>query len=304
MTNTCPKKGSTTLSLMRFTKMHGLGNDYVYLDCWNDFPDTYLPDFARLVSKRHTGIGADGLILLCQPTPGTDADAQMIMFNADGSESEMCGNGLRCVAKLAYDNGHLPETALSQPVFFETGAGILSVQLKEGTTQERSVSVDMGQPRLDGEQIPTLIDATPPLQHNFTIAGESYPITAIGMGNPHAVCFVDDAETTAVQAAGSTIEHHELFPNRTNVEFVSRLPDENGIPCLRQRTWERGSGETQACGTGACATLVAAILTGYITQREAIIRLNGGDLHISWPDDFENIIMTGPATTIFTGNIS
>lgn len=283
---------------MRFTKMHGCGNDYVYLDGWKEsLPDQKaLPELAVKISNRHTGVGSDGLIAVL---PSTVADARMLMFNSDGSMSEMCGNGIRCAAKLAYDNGHVRKPRMR----FETGAGLLDVTLTlDGNGHCSGASVDMGRPRLKPEEVPVRHPGTGPiLELHLDAAGATRRVLAVGMGNPHAILFVDDVDGADVARVGPALEHHQEFPRRTNVEFAKRIGDERGLSVLRQRTWERGAGETMACGTGACATAVAAILDRRITGREAIVRLNGGDLHVSWPDNAASVIMTGPAVTVFAG---
>ena len=278
--------------------MHGLGNDYVYIDAWRDGMPAELPDLARRMSDRHRGIGSDGLILLCPPRDPQNAEARMLMFNADGSESEMCGNGLRCVAKLAYDHGHIPDDRMR----FETGAGILSVKLLLEGKACHGAQVVMGKPRLNPAEVPvqaTAIESKIALE--LESDGQTWQLLAVGMGNPHAVCFVDDVEALDLAAIGPALEHAAVFPNRSNIEFAQRLTDENGVAILRQRTWERGSGETEACGTGACATAVAAILDQRISERQCKVRLNGGDLDISWLDDDAEVIMSGAATTVFEG---
>lgn len=282
---------------MRFTKMHGCGNDYVYVDAWGEDLPADLPGLARRISDRHTGVGSDGLIIV---GPSDSADAKMTMFNADGSQSEMCGNGVRCAAKLAFDHKRVRKDAIR----FETGAGILDIELLFGTRKEViGASVLMGRPRLTPDQVPVVHDGPgPKLRLRLLIDRQPYKLLAVGMGNPHAVIFVDDPERFPVAKVGPVIERHAKFPRRTNVEFVARLQDEAGLPVLRQRTWERGAGETQACGTGACAVTVAAILDGVIPGREATVRLNGGDLRISWPRDEAPVRMTGPAVTVFEGS--
>lgn len=281
---------------IRFTKMQGCGNDYVYLDAWGDKLPADLPALARAVSDRHTGIGSDGLIIV---GPSDGADARMTMYNADGSQSEMCGNGIRCAAKLAFDHKRVRKPEIR----FETGAGLLDVELRFGNRREViGASVLMGKPRLQPVEVPVLLaSAGPRLRLRLSIDKQPYHLHAVGMGNPHAVLFVDNPDTFPVAKVGPVIERHPKFPRRTNVEFVARLPDEAGLPVLRQRTWERGAGETQACGTGACAVTVAAILEQVITTREATVRLNGGDLRIAWPRDDASVRMTGPAVTVFTG---
>ena len=281
---------------MRFTKMHGCGNDYVYIDAWAEDLPKDLPELARRISNRHTGVGSDGLIIV---GPDDHADARMTMFNADGSQSEMCGNGIRCAAKLAYDHKRVRSSAIR----FATGAGLLEVELLFGTRKEViGASVMMGKPRLTPDQVPVVHPGPgPKLRIRLLIDKQPYKLLAVGMGNPHAVIFVDDPEVFPVAKVGAAIERHAKFPRRTNVEFVARLPDEAGLPVLRQRTWERGAGETQACGTGACAVTVAAILDGLIPGREVTVRLNGGDLRVAWPRDDAPVRMTGPAVTVFEG---
>jgi diaminopimelate epimerase len=289
---------------MRFTKMHGCGNDYVYLDGFRATlpPLAAIPALARQLSNRHTGIGSDGLIIVAPPETGSHVDARMLMWNSDGSSSEMCGNGIRCAAKLAHDHGHVPATV----VRFATGAGLRVVTLHGRDGNSISATVAMGRPQFAPRDIPVLAPGTGngPVLLELPAAGATTPlrIAALGMGNPHAVTFVDDPDDTDVARIGAQLERHPLFPRRTNVEFVARTADSDGIPVLRQRTWERGAGETQACGTGACATTVAAIRLGQIHGREAIVRLNGGDLRIVWPSDDAEVQMTGPATTVFEGD--
>jgi len=281
---------------MRFTKMHGCGNDYVYVDAWAEDLPIDVAGLARRVSDRHTGVGADGLIIV---GPGAGADAQMTMYNADGSQSEMCGNGIRCAAKLAYEH----KRVRAGNVRFLTGAGLLDVELLFGLRKEViGATVMMGKPRLTPAAVPVLHPGPGPIMRvRLAIDKQPYKMLAVGMGNPHAVIFVDNPEQFPVAKVGAAIERHAKFPRRTNVEFVARLPDEAGLPVLRQRTWERGAGETQACGTGACAVTVAAILEGIIPGREATVRLNGGDLRIAWPRDDAAVRMTGPAVTVFEG---
>ncbi|MHC5066990.1 MAG: diaminopimelate epimerase [Planctomycetota bacterium] len=280
---------------MRFTKMHGCGNDYVYIDAWQERLPADLAALARLVSDRHRGIGADGLIVVA---PDGEADARMIMFNADGSESEMCGNGLRCAAKLAWDHGHLTTPNAT----FATGAGLRAVSCQlDSQGQCLAVRVDMGAPILQPRLIPVSTPTGKPPRLHLTIAGEDLELLCVGMGNPHAVIFVDDADAYPVTSLGPQLETHSAFPNRSNIEFVHRLADEDGVPVLRQRTWERGSGETEACGTGACAVAVAAILSGRLAPGPVIVRLNGGDLRINWPGH-GSVHMSGEAVAIFSGD--
>jgi diaminopimelate epimerase len=287
------------MAVLPFTKMHGCGNDYIYLDgWWNPLPPR-LGALARTLSDRHRGIGADGLIVIAR---SRRADLRMIMYNADGSRSEMCGNGLRCAAKLAWDHGHIDKRTMR----VETGAGVLEVALAfaGGQTADEVVgaSVRMGRPRLEPGLVPVRLPGPGPLLRlPLTLGSRQFDATAVGMGNPHAVCFVRDAERVPLAEWGPLVEHDRRFPRRTNVEFVSRLPDEGGVPVLRQRTWERGSGITMACGTGACAAVVAAILRRRIAGRRALVRLDGGDLEIGWAADDAEVVMSGPAVTAFTG---
>lgn len=282
---------------MRFTKMHGAGNDYVYLDGFRDTLPADLPALARQVSPRHTGVGSDGLIII---EPDSKHDARMRMWNADGSESEMCGNGLRCAARLAWDHGHLT----ARDAVFATGAGPLAVTLR-GAGDAMQISVAMGAPRLTPDAVPVRHPGPGPelgLTVNLAEHGE-WALRAVGMGNPHAVALVADAEAVALATVGPLIEQHPDFPNRTNVEMVSRRPDRDGLTVLRQRTWERGSGITMACGTGACASAVAAMQAGVIPVGETLIDLDGGTLHIAWdgmPD--HHVHMTGSAVTVFEGD--
>jgi diaminopimelate epimerase len=282
---------------MRFTKMHGCGNDYVYVDGWSEAIPGDLAALARRISDRHAGVGSDGLILVLPPRSG--GDARMEMYNADGSASEMCGNGIRCAAKLAWDHGRLAGRRAPR---IETGAGLLTVDLLFSGGACTGASVAMGMPRLVPAQVPVLHPGPGPLlELTVEAAGGRHRLLAVGMGNPHAVCFVEDPLAVDVAGIGRVIERHPAFPNRTNVEFVARLADEGGLPVLRQRTWERGAGETLACGTGACAAAVAAMLDRRIGGREAIVRLNGGDLRVAWPDDGTGVRMTGEAVTVFEG---
>jgi len=263
---------------MRFTKMQGLGNDYVYLDCTKTTPPD-LPDLAVRISDRHFGVGSDGLICVC---PSETADFRMRMFNADGSEGEMCGNGIRCVGKFVYDKGLTRKTTL----FIETLAGIKTLNLKVEGGQVSQVTVDMGTP-------------IPESPRTLNIQGSDYLIYPVSMGNPHAVIFRNGVKELNLSDIGPHFEHHPSFPNRTNTEFVELL----GPDHLFMRVWERGSGETLACGTGACATAVAANLAGK-AGREVTVTLLGGDLHIRWDETDGHVYMTGPAVTVFEGDWS
>lgn len=287
---------------MKFIKMHGAGNDYVYVDCFNqtdlnDFAPAELADLARQVSHRHFGIGGDGLILVW---PSDVADARMQMFNADGSEGEMCGNGVRCVAKLVYDNA----IAQKDNLRIETGAGVLSLDLKhddQGSVHQ--VVVDMGPPELIASKIPTTIQPPsvdrPIVSMPLEFDGHTIEVTCVSMGNPHCIVFVEKATDELVLGLGPKIESDPRFPNRINVEFVEVIsPTE-----VRQRTWERGSGETWACGTGASAVCVAGVLTGR-TERKILNHLLGGDLVLEWNESTDHVMMTGPATEVFRGEFA
>lgn len=276
---------------MKFTKMQGAGNDYVYVNCFEERVDNPA-DVARKVSNRNFGIGSDGLILIM---PSTVADVRMRMFNSDGSESEMCGNGIRCVAKYAYDHGMVAKKEITA----ETGAGILTLQLFTNSHNlVDKVRVNMGEPRLTRTEIPMTGDGgLRVVDEPLNILHSTFRITCVSMGNPHCVIFVDDVEKFPVDKYGPLIENHEMFPRRTNVEFVQVLSRSE----VRQRTWERGAGETLACGTGASAVTVAGVLNG-LTERSIVNHLSGGDLEMEWPDNGP-VYMTGPAVEVFSGEI-
>ncbi|MFR8812907.1 MAG: diaminopimelate epimerase [Lachnospiraceae bacterium] len=284
---------------MKFTKMHGCGNDYVYVDCTKEV----IPDIAATavrVSDRHFGIGSDGLILI---KSSEVADFEMDMYNADGSRGKMCGNGIRCVAKYVYDHGLTNKTEIT----VDTQAGIKTLQLTVCDGKVSKVRVDMGEPVLIPQEIPVkasvlgladdrreAIVAQP-----FTVANSSYDITCVSMGNPHCITFIDeDVRSFPLEAIGSSFEKHELFPEGVNTEFVNIIDKEH----LRMRVWERGSGETLACGTGACAVAVASYLNGF-TGRKVDVELMGGHLEIVYDAATNHVFMTGPATEVFSGEI-
>lgn len=276
---------------MRFTKMHGLGNDYVYVDCFVEKVD----DPARLavaISDRHFGVGSDGLILV-MPSEAA-ADVRMRMFNADGSEAQMCGNGVRCVAKYAYDHEHVA----ANPMRVETAAGIKTIDLQLGTDGKvATATVDMGKPIIEPEMIPALIRQTRAIDVTIKTHSRAFQMTCVSMGNPHAVIFVDDVAAVPLDQLGPEIEHNPVFPERVNVHFVQvHSPAEVTI-----RTWERGSGITLACGTGASAVCVAGVQT-HRTGRKILAHLPGGDLKLQWREDVDHVLMTGPATEVFTGD--
>jgi diaminopimelate epimerase len=277
--------------VMKFAKMHGAGNDYVYVNCFEETVENPV-EVAIKVSNRNFGIGSDGLILIM---PTDKADVRMRMFNSDGSESEMCGNGIRCVAKYAYDHGIVDKTEITA----ETGAGILTLQLfPNDKNKVDRVRVNMGPPRLSREEIP--MDGIPAVQvvaEELTVLDKTFKITCVSMGNPHCIIYVDDVDTFPVATYGPLIENNQLFPRRTNVEFIQVISRTE----VKQRTWERGAGETLACGTGASAVCVAGVLND-VTDRKILNHLAGGDLELEWVDNGP-VFMTGPATEVFTGEI-
>jgi diaminopimelate epimerase len=277
------------MSALRFTKMQGAGNDYIYVDCFSQAPPRDIPSLARAMSDRHFGVGGDGLILIC---PSERADARMRMFNADGSEAEMCGNGVRCVAKYIYDHG----IAVKPVVTIETGRGILTLELDARAGRVQSVRVDMGEPILKSELIPTTLPGNPPVNAPLEVNGQTWHATCVSMGNPHCVLFVDAITDRHVLELGPTIEKHPAFPRKTNVEFIQVVGPAEAV----MRVWERGSGETLACGTGACASAVAGVLTGR-TERRLTMHLRGGDLVLEWSEANNHVYMTGPAVEVFSG---
>lgn len=278
--------------MIKFTKMHGLGNDYVYIDCTNS--SNHIDNesnLAQFVSNRHFGIGSDGLILICN---SDKADFKMRMFNYDGSEAEMCGNGIRCVGKFVYDKGLTNKSTIS----VETLAGIkiLKLNVKEGKVE--TVRVDMGEPILEPNLIPVISNEQPVKNLKIKAEDKEFIFTCVSMGNPHAITIVQNLENFDVEKYGKVLEIDEHFPKRCNIEFIEII-DKNNI---KMRVWERGAGETFACGTGACATAVAGFLNDY-TNRNVNIELLGGVLNIEWNEDDNHIYMTGPATTVFEGII-
>jgi diaminopimelate epimerase len=288
---------------MRFVKMHGIGNDYVYVDCVRNPPPRHPAELSVKVSDRHFGIGADGLILIC---PSERADVRMRMFNADGSEAEMCGNGVRCVAKYAYDHG----LTKNNPMEVETGRGILTLHLDVKAGKVERVTVDMGEPILEAEKIPTTLPGPRVINEPLTLLVEGEPVvppldrlcgietkmTCASMGNPHAVIYCRDVTKVPLEQLGPMVENAPTFPRRINAHFVQvQSPEE-----VTMRTWERGSGITLACGTGACSVAVAGVLTGR-TGRSLLAHLPGGDLHLRWDEKDNHVYMTGPAVEVFSG---
>jgi diaminopimelate epimerase len=274
---------------MRFTKMHGCGNDYVYVDCFTHPMPHDLAGLSRRISDRHFGVGSDGLILIC---PSDKADARMRMFNADGSESDMCGNGLRCIAKYVYDHGLVRKTTLT----IEAGRKVVTAELEIAGGRVRQARIDMGEPILEAARIPTTLPGNPPQEAALILPERTFSVTCVSMGNPHCITFVDEITDALVLGIGPTVERHRAFPERTNVEFVKMIrPDD-----VTARVWERGSGETLACGSGACAIVVAAALTGR-TQRRITVHLPGGDLQLHWSESDNRVYLTGPAVEVFSG---
>ncbi len=275
---------------MKFTKMHGIGNDYVYVDCFQEtVPNPQ--EAAKFISDRHFGVGSDGLVLI---RPSETADFEMAMYNADGSRGEMCGNAIRCVAKYVYENHLTDKTHIS----VETLAGIKYLDLAiEGGAVSR-VHVNMGKPELAAEKIPVQHPMQQVVGQPIDVCGTQYQMTCVSMGNPHCVVFTDDIDSLDIEKIGPMFEHHKLFPNRVNTEFVKVLSQDK----IQMRVWERGSGETLACGTGACAAVVASILNGY-TKDSVTVQLRGGMLDIEWDQKGGCIYMAGPAAKVFEGEV-
>ncbi len=275
---------------LKFTKMHGLGNDYVYVSLLDQKVDDP-PALARVISDRHRGVGSDGLILVAPPD-GPEAHVRMIMFNADGSRAQMCGNGIRCVAKLAYERGW----ARHNPLRVATDRGVLSLDLTVEGGIVREVRVDMGEPILDPKQIPVAAAGERVVDAPLSVDGRELRMTCVSMGNPHAVFFTEDLNAVPLREIGPKIERHERFPQRINVHFVQVVNREH----VRMATWERGTGITQACGTGASAVCVAGVLAGR-SARVITATLPGGDLRLEWDEKSNHVFKTGPATEVFTG---
>ena len=274
---------------MKFTKMHGIGNDYIYVNCFEEIVRD--PERMSIVmSKSHFGVGSDGLILI---EPSDTADFGMRIFNSDGSEAGMCGNGIRCVGKYVYERGMTDKTELT----IDTKGGLKTIHLEVEDGRVTRVRVDMGSPELNPKLIPVDLPGEIVLRHRLQIMGQTYFITCVNMGNPHAVLFVRDPEVIDLPTIGAMIEHHPLFPRRTNVEFVRVI--NRGV--LQMRVWERGAGETLACGTGACAALVAAVLAG-LSDRTVQMKLSGGNLQLHWSAEDNHVYQTGPAAFVFDGD--
>ena len=276
---------------MKFTKMQGIGNDYVYVNC---FEETVAdPErVSEIISDRHFGIGADGLVLIM---PSDKADFRMRMFNADGSEGNMCGNATRCIGKFVYDNHLTDKTNIT----LETRSGIKKLTLYPENGKVKTVLVDMGKAVLKPADIPMNVSGDTFINKPITVDGKEVFITAVSMGNPHAVTYVDDVDSLELEKIGPSFENHPLFPERVNTEFIKILDEST----MQMRVWERGSGETWACGTGACAATAASVLNGYFPHdKEITVKLRGGDLFITYKSD-GTVLMRGPAESVFTGEI-
>ena len=275
---------------MKFTKMQGLGNDYVYVNCFKEKIDNP-PEVAMKVSNRNFGVGSDGLIMI---NPSEVADFEMEMYNADGSRGEMCGNGIRCVGKYVYDYGLTDKTSIS----VETLGGIKYLDLAVENGKVKLVKVDMGSPELVPANIPIVAEGDSVIHAPIVVDGKEYRMTGVSMGNPHTVVYIDDVQGLEIEKIGPKFENHERFPKRINTEFA-RVIDRNTV---EMRVWERGSGETLACGTGACAVAVASILNG-LTEDKVTVKLLGGDLQIEWDREANKVYMNGPAEVSFEGEI-
>ena len=276
---------------MKFTKMHGIGNDYIYINGFEEQLENPGELSIRL-SDRHKGVGSDGLVIIL---PSSKADFRMQMFNADGSEAEMCGNAARCIGKYVYEKGMTDKTELT----LETLAGIKTLQLfLDDRNNVVSVTVDMGKPVLEAEKIPTTLPGKQIVNFPVSFDGINYAITCVSMGNPHTVIFTENIANMDIEKMGKKIENAPIFPRRTNVEFIEVIDKSR----IKMRVWERGSGETMACGTGACASIVAGVLNGLVS-RKATVELLGGNLEIEWNENNEHVYLTGPAETVFEGEI-
>ena len=276
--------------MIKFTKMHGLGNDYVYIDAINQKIENE-SSLAKFVSNRHFGIGSDGLILICK---SEIADFKMRMFNSDGSEAEMCGNGIRCVGKFVYDKGLTNKTTVK----IETLAGIKTLILNTKDGKVGTARVDMGEPILEAEKIPVISTEKPVKNLELEAENKKFKFTCVSMGNPHAITIVENTKEFDVEKYGKVLEIDKAFPKKANIEFAQIIDRQN----INMRVWERGAGETLACGTGACATAVACNLNG-LTDRKVNIELLGGTLNIEWNEKDNHVYMTGPAVTVFDGEL-
>lgn len=279
------------MQTFNFTKMQGAGNDYIYVNCFKE-KLTDINALAKKVSDRHFGIGSDGLVLIC---PSDKADFKMDMYNSDGTQAEMCGNASRCVGKYVYDKGLTDKTTVT----LETLAGIKILDLNVVDGEVNSVRVNMGKPETNPKNIPILSDKDKFLSESVEVMGKAYKVTGVSMGNPHAVTFIEDVDNLDIEKIGPHFENHQLFPKRVNTEFAQIIDNRT----IKMRVWERGAGETLACGTGACATLVASYMNGF-TDNEADLILLGGTLHIKYDTAEDAVYMTGPAKFVFDGTIT
>ncbi len=279
--------------MINFTKMHGIGNDYVYIDCYSKEVDLgNISEVAKFMSNRHFGIGSDGIILICK---SDIADFKMRMFNYDGSEAEMCGNGIRCVGKYVYDKG----LTKNKIIKVETLAGIKTLNLNVKDNLVQTVRVDMGEPILKPEDIPVIFDKEPVKELKIKAVDKEFNFTCVSMGNPHAITIVKNTKEFDIEKYGPILENDKHFPKRANIEFIEILDKSH----IKMRVWERGAGETLACGTGACAVTVACIINGF-TENRVNVELLGGTLEIEWDKATNHIFMTGPAVTVFEGKIN
>lgn len=275
---------------MKFTKMHGIGNDYIYVNCFKETVENPSELSVRL-SDRHFGIGSDGLVLI---KPSDTADFRMEIFNADGSEARMCGNAIRCIGKYVYERGMTDKETITVDTL--SGKKILFLHVTNGIVE--SVKVNMGQPELNPQNIPVRFQTERVVDMPVDVNGEEVRITCVSMGNPHCITYVDDVNAVAIECIGPAMEHHPIFPDRANIEFVQVLSENE----IKVRVWERGSGETWACGTGACASVVASAVNGK-TARSVKVHLRGGDLNINWDEATGNVFMEGPAAFVFDGTV-
>lgn len=275
---------------MKFTKMQGIGNDYVYINCFEEKVVNPAELSVRL-SDRHFGIGGDGIILI---EPSQTADCRMDIYNADGSQAMMCGNGIRCVGKYVYERG----IARKQTLRIDTMSGIKTLQLGIKNEKVTSVTVDMGEPELSPGKIPVSLSGDRVVDRGLELEGSEYRVTCVSMGNPHCVLFVDDVKLFPIEVVGPKLEKHSVFPNRANIEFIHVV----GQNEIEMRVWERGSGETWACGTGACASVAACVLNGK-TERDVLVHLRGGNLSVRWDETTGHIFMQGPAEFVFDGTV-
>lgn len=277
---------------IRFTKMQGCGNDYVYINGFEEkIPQDKKPDFVRFASDRHFGIGGDGVIFI---NPSDEADFEMEMYNADGSRSEMCGNGIRCVAKYVHDRGLTDREKFT----VISGGSIKQMELTVQDGETTTVRVDMGEPVLKAELVPVVTQKEQAVDEPIEVDGKEYRMTCISMGNPHAVVFVEDTDSFGLERTGPLFETHERFPRRTNTEFVQVISGDH----VKMRVWERGTGETLACGTGCCATAAACFLNGH-TGRKVTVDVLGGSILVEWDETSNHIFMTGPAEFVFDGEL-